>query len=113
MIKATGTLSVPSTEYQYKNNEYYIFLKCYFVKAGKTENEGLIYTDVECTNQIGAIRFSDYSADDLNGGTGSNPFKQVIDRLENLIIEQLELENPDTLFEKVSPPPGMQQISFG
>lgn len=83
--------------------DVFLFLKLYINSAGSTENEAIIYLDQSMTTQIGAMRLPNYTATELQGGTGTNEYEKLLDSLHDLAIELLETDNPNSVFTKVNP----------
>lgn len=74
-------------------NDVYLFLKLYFTGPGTAESEAIIYKDQTIKEQIGAIRLSNYTFEEL----GANP----MDTLHTLTIAQLQTD--DNILTIVSP----------
>ena len=109
MIKVTGSgyfTPQANTETAYKVPEtgLFLFLFSYANSPSKTENEASI--SVDAANPIGPTRFrlSDYTAEELANGTGSNSYNQLIDKLEDLVITELSVYNEGLTFEKIPMP---------
>lgn len=73
----------------------YLFLKLYLNGAGSAESEAILYADQTIKEQIGAIRLSNYTFNEL----GANP----LDTLHTLTIVKLQEENPNAVFTIVDP----------
>jgi hypothetical protein len=73
--------------------DVYLFLKLYFTGAGTAESEAIIYKEQSMKDQIGAIRLSNYTFEEL----GVNP----MDTLHTLTIAHLQTE--DNILTIVSP----------
>jgi hypothetical protein len=103
MIKVQGNFKPSADSRTVFAGDLFLFVKTYLNTAGGTENEAIIYADQSITEQVGAVRLPNYSAEELVGGAGANEYEKIIDKVQDLAIANFKTFNQGVTFSKVLP----------